>query len=76
MTDNRAKNTFWHFAKTGTHRKVSKPVEELLHVYCELVDGEYIPTEDAQIVTGKEYYTEYAFDMWQYDTDTALGIKC
>lgn len=75
MMDNRAKNTFWHFAKTGTYRKVSKPVSELLHVYCELVDGEYITTSDTIIDTNKTYYTQYAFDMHDYDNDTALGIN-
>lgn len=76
MMDNRAKNTFWHFAKTGTRRAVSKPVEELLHVYEELSsDGTYATTKDTQIVAGKTYYTQYAFDLWDYDNDTALGIN-
>lgn len=76
MMDNRAKNTFWHFAKTGTRRAVSKPVKELLHVYEELSsDGIYATTKDTQIVAGKTYYTQYAFDLWDYDNDTALGIN-
>ena len=75
MMDNRAKNTFWHFAKTGTYRKVSKPVPELLHVYCELIDGEYVPTADTEINSDKTYYTQHAFDMHDYDNDTALGIN-
>lgn len=75
MMDNRAKNTFWHFAKTGTYRAVSKPVEELLHVYCEKNGDTYTPTSDVSIVSGKTYYTEYAFDLWDYDNDTALGIN-
>lgn len=76
MMDNRAKNTFWHFAKTGTRRAVSKPVKELLHVYEELSsDGTYATTKDTQIVVGKTYYTQYAFDLWDYDNDTALGIN-
>lgn len=75
MMDNRAKNTFWHFAKTGTYRQVTKPVKELLHVYCELSDGEYVLTEDTEIDLSKTYYTQYAFDLWDYDNDTALGIN-
>ena len=75
MMDNRAKNTFWHFAKTGTYRQVSKPASELMHIYCELVGGEYVPTEDTDPVNGKTYYTQYAFDLWNYDNDTALGIN-
>jgi hypothetical protein len=75
MMDNRAKNTFWHFAKTGTYRAVSKPVEELLHIYCELIDGDYVKTEDVTIDPSKTYYTQYAFDMHDYDNDTALGIN-
>lgn len=76
MMDNRAKNTFWHFAKTGTRRAVSRPVKELLHVYEELSsDGTYATTKDTQIVAGKTYYTQYAFDLWDYDNDTALGIN-
>jgi len=75
MMDNRAKNTFWHFAKTGTYRKVSRPVLELLHIYCELIDGEYVTTSDTTVDINKTYYTQYAFDMHDYDNDTALGIN-
>lgn len=75
MMDNRAKNTFWHFAKTGTYRAVTKPVPELLHVYCELVNDEYVITTDSTIDDSKTYYTQYAFDLWDYDNDTALGIN-
>lgn len=75
MMDNRAKNTFWHFAKTGTFREVTKPVIELLHVYCEYIDGEYVTTTDTEIDSSKTYYTQYAFDLWDYDNDTALGIN-
>lgn len=170
MMDNRAKNTFWHFAKTGKHRKVTRPVKALLHIYEEangnvnpsigdpnIFEGNFIPTSDtaitlpffvdeytlvtaskfssnvtyytynnnqysiaevtagndvpettayythayvltndtivqndtvyyqlinnvytpAEVTVGapiKQYYTQYAFDMWVYDTDTALGI--
>ena len=87
MTDNRAKNTFWHFAKTGKHRIATSPVKELLHIY-EVADGEvtesstepgvfegqFKPTTDTEITAGTTYYTQYAFDMWAYDMDTALGI--
>ena len=75
MMDNRAKNTFWHFAKTGVYREVSKPVPELLHVYCELINDEYVTTEDTEIDSNKTYYTQYAFDFWMYDGDTGLGIN-
>lgn len=75
MIDNRAKNSFWHFARTGTFRQVHKPMAELLHVYCELSGEEYVRTEDVDIDSTKTYYTEYAFDMWGYDFDTAAGIN-
>ena len=75
LMDNRAKNTFWHFAKTGVFRAMSKPVAELLHVYCELVNGEYVPTTDTTINPSKTYYSQYAIDIWVYDTDTGLGIN-
>lgn len=85
MMDSRAKNTFWHFAKTGKYRKITNPIEDMFHVY--------VVSEDAQLIEGTanewtgtftepegefdasgDYYTEYAFDMWDYDNDTALGI--
>lgn len=75
MIDNRAKNTFWHFARTGEFRKVSKPIIELLHVYCEFDGENYTKTEDSSIVEGKQYYTEYAFDMWDYDNDRFCRYK-
>lgn len=75
MMDNRAKNTFWHFAKTGTYREVSKPVPELLHIYCELIDGEYVTTSDTEIHSDKTYYTQYAFDLWDYDNDKLCRCK-
>lgn len=75
MIDNRAKNTFWHFARTNQFRQISKPVPELLHIYCELVDGNYVRTTDTEIQAGKTYYSEYQFDMWDYDNDTAMGIN-
>ena len=77
MMDNRAKNTFWHFAKTGTYREVSRPVKDLLHIYCEYDENaeSYVSTEDTSIDNNKTYYTQYAFDLWCYDTDTGLGIN-
>jgi len=87
MIDNRAKNTFWHFAQTGKHRIVSRPSANLLHIYEEadgevtekttepgVWEGQFKPTEDTVIDSNKTYYTQYAFDMWAYDMDTAAGI--
>lgn len=74
MMDNRAKNCFWHFGKTGTHRQVHHAYPQLLHVYDEFIDNAYVRTEDTEIDPNKTYYTEYAFDLWAYDMDTAAGI--
>jgi hypothetical protein len=84
MMDNRAKNTFWHFAKTGRYYEVTRPVAALSHIY-KVAEGN-VTKNTAGICTGtfvdptepfdasNTYYTEYAFDMWAYDMDTALGI--
>ena len=70
MVDSRCKNTFWHLGKTGTYRALSKPVKELLHLYCESTDSGYIPTTDTEIDPSKTYYTQYAFDLaFDYDND-------
>ena len=76
MMDNRAKNTFWHFAKTGTRRAIpiGRAVPALFHVYEESNgNGGYQPASGTFDNT-KQYYTQYAFDLWVYDTDTACGI--
>ena len=76
MMDNRAKNTFWHFAKTGVRHAVpiGRAFPALLHIYEESDgNGGYQPATGVFDNT-KQYYTQYAFDLWIYDTDTALGI--
>lgn len=76
MIDNRCKNSFWHFGKTGIYRKISKPIKELLPVYCELVDGKYIITSDTELDISKTYYSQYAFDLaFAYDCDSSMSLN-
>lgn len=74
MIDNRAKNSFWHFADIGTYHIVPNPKELFMDMYYELIDDEYVPTEDEEPDSSKTYYWRYAFDLWDYDNDTSLGI--
>ena len=76
MMDNRAKNTFWHFAKTGTRRAVpiGRATPALMHVYEESDGNGGYQAASGEFDNTKQYYTEYAFDLWVYDTDTAACI--
>ena len=76
MVDNRAKNTFWHFSKTGKYREVRNPHVDLLPIYYEYIDGEYKITTDKELDSSKTYYSQHAFDLnWDYDNDTSLGLN-
>lgn len=70
MADNRCKNLFFHFGKTGKYHSISNPIKELLPIYCELIDGNYVITSDIELDSSKTYYTQYAFDLaFDYDND-------
>lgn len=76
MVDNRAKNTFWHFAKTGEYHVVDNPHVDLLPIYYEKIDGDYVLTTHTKINSKTTYYSQHRFDLtWDYDNDTALGLN-
>lgn len=79
MIDNRAKNTFWHFGNTGVYRPVPCPSSTFMDYYYERSgeEGNYIYTltSDTAVNSNKTYYWSYAFEMWDYDNDTGLGIN-
>lgn len=62
MIDNRAKNTFWHFAKHYISQEEADSMGE---------DSKYYTIDDeaATINDG------YRLDLWDYDNDTSLGIN-
>lgn len=60
MMDNRAKNTFWHWAKFYV---TSEEAEELGD------ENYYIVDDNAAAIRNG-----YRFDFWDYDNDSALGI--
>ena len=76
MVDNRAKNTFWHFSKTGKFHKVTDAHVRLLPIYYELIGKDYVLTADTELNPEKTYYSQHAFDLcWDYDNDTSLGLN-
>lgn len=77
MADNRCKNLFFHFGKTGKYHSISNPIKELLPIYCELVEGNYVITSDIELDSSKTYYTQYAFDLsFDYDNDRKADCRC
>ena len=63
MIDNRAKNTFWHYAKTYISQAEADAMGEAKAKLYTIDDAA------AAIRNG------YRFDFWDYDNDTALGIN-
>ena len=62
MVDNRAKNTFWHYAKVYISEAEAEALGDKAEWYT-------IDDEAAAIRNG------YRFDFWDYDNDTAIGIN-
>ena len=63
MTDNRAKNTFWHWAK------IYITAAEAQAMGAEKAKRYIIDDAAAAINSG------YRFDFWDYDNDTSIGIN-
>lgn len=63
MSDNRAKNSFWHWSK------IYLTEEEATGAYADVAEFYEIDNAKAAINNG------YRFDFWDYDNDTALGIN-
>lgn len=78
MVDNRAKNSFWHYAKTGNYIQQTSLDARFVDDYYVLEHGEYVlvdPNEfDVSDPPASYYRPERKFDFWDYDNDTALGI--
>lgn len=62
MIDNRAKNSFWHYAKHYISTSEAATLGDKASYYT-------IDDDAAAINNG------YRFDLWDYDNDTALGIN-
>ena len=85
MVDNRAKNTFWHWAKH--YLTLEEALEKGIKVYDEneqLITDTTNPPSKFYDVNGNEIKNinedaaqinnGYRMDFWDYDNDTALGI--
>lgn len=62
MLDNRAKNTFWHWAKYYITVEEASTMGE---------KAQYYTVDDSAAKINKGY----RFDLWNYDDDSALGIN-
>lgn len=62
MIDNRAKNSFWHWAKHYISTSEAETLGE---------KAAYYTVDDAAAAINNGY----RFDLWDYDNDTALGIN-
>lgn len=62
MIDNRAKNTFWHYAKHYITKEEASSMGDEANYYT-------IDDTAANINNG------YRFDFWDYDNDSSLGIN-
>ena len=62
MIDNRAKNSFWHWGKTYITEAEAEEMGD---------DAAYYTIDNAAAAINNGY----RFDLWCYDTDTALGIE-
>lgn len=77
MVDNRAKNTFWHYGKSGNYHKVENPCEELLDTYYKKeINDTYTSAKGTVFDPNITYYSQHVFDLcWDYDNDTSLGLN-
>lgn len=63
MIDNRSKNTFWHYVKVYITEEEAEVLGDNAKYYT--VDNDAASINDG-----------YRYEMWGYDFDTGLGIKC
>lgn len=81
MMDNRAKNTFWHWAKwyiTEEEAALNHNWDKATATFVQDIFGEKIyKTQDGYIVNdiAANKNNGYRFDFWDYDNDSSIGIN-